>query len=82
MGHQGSNASHDIFFESALPVTDAPAFVACIRELLVREIAPGTVVIDGNLETHRNKDAAHALRDLGCWFPYLPPYSPDLNPSD
>ncbi len=21
-----------------------------------------------------------ALRDHGCWFLYLPPYSPDLNP--
>jgi len=20
------------------------------------------------------------LRDVGCWFLYLPPYSPDLNP--
>ena len=33
-----------------------------------------------NLATHRNKEAAQALRDHGCWFLYLPPYSPDLNP--
>ena len=57
-----------------------PAFAAYIRQVLVPEIAPGTVVILDNLATHRNKDAAQALRDHGCWFLYLPPYSPDLNP--
>jgi transposase len=59
---------------------DGPAFAAYIREVLVPEIAPGTVVILDNLATHRNKDAAQALSDHGCWFLYLPPYSPDLNP--
>jgi transposase len=59
---------------------DGPAFAAYIRQVLVPEIAPGTVVILDNLATHRNKDAAQALRDHGCWFLYLPPYSPDLNP--
>jgi transposase len=33
-----------------------------------------------NLATHRNAEAAKALREAGCWFLYLPPYSPDLNP--
>jgi hypothetical protein len=37
-------------------------------------------VICDNLATHRNKDAAQALKDVGCWILYLPPYSPDLNP--
>jgi hypothetical protein len=57
---------------------DGPAFAAYIREVLVPEITPGTVVILDNLATHRNKEAAQALRDHGCWFLYLPPYSPDL----
>ena len=59
---------------------DGPAFAAYIRGVLVPEINPGTVVILDNLATHRNKEAAQALRDHGCWFLYLPPYSPDLNP--
>ncbi len=59
---------------------DGPAFAAYIREVLVPEIEPGTVVILDNLVTHRNKEAAQALRDHGCWFLYLPPYSPDLDP--
>lgn len=59
---------------------DGPAFAAYVREVLVPELTPGTVVILDNLATHRNREAAEALREHGCWFLYLPPYSPDLNP--
>lgn len=59
---------------------DGTAFAAYIREVLVPELSPGTVVILDNLATHRNAEAAEALRQAGCWFLYLPPYSPDLNP--
>ena len=59
---------------------DGPAFAAYIRHVLIPEIVPGTAVILDNLATHRNKEAAAALREHGCWFLYLPPYSPDLNP--
>ena len=47
---------------------DGPAFVAYIREVLIPEIEPGTVVILDNLATHRNKEAEAALRAHGCWF--------------
>ena len=56
------------------------AFATYIRQVLAPELLPGTVVICDNLATHRNKDAAQALKDVGCWGLYLPPYSPDLNP--
>ena len=59
---------------------DGPALAAYIRDALIPEIEPGTVVILDNLATHRNKEAEAALRAHGCWFLYLPPYSPDLNP--
>lgn len=59
---------------------DGSAFVAYIREVVVPEIQPGTVVILDNLATHKNKEAEAALRAHGCWFLFLPPYSPDLNP--
>ncbi|MCP4316342.1 MAG: IS630 family transposase, partial [Hyphomicrobiales bacterium] len=42
--------------------------------------APGTVVILDNLSTHKSLRAAQALKKHGCWFLFLPPYSPDLNP--
>jgi len=57
-----------------------PAFAACVREVPVPEIEPGTAVVPDNLATHRNKEAEAALRAHGCRFLYLPPYSPDLNP--
>ncbi len=48
--------------------------------MLIPEIEPGTVVILDNLATHRNKEAEAVLRTHGCWFLFLPRYSPDLNP--
>ena len=36
-------------------------------------------MICDNLATHRNKDAAQALKDVVCWVLYLPSYSLDLN---
>ena len=59
---------------------DGPAFAAYIRRVLVPELAPGTAVVLDNLATHRNAEAVAALREAGCWFLYLPPYSPDFNP--
>ncbi|WP_050663570.1 transposase [Roseovarius tolerans] len=44
---------------------------------LVRE---GDVVILDNLPSHKSPAASEALRDIGAWFLFLPPYSPDLNP--
>lgn len=59
---------------------DGSAFAAYVRDVLAPELKPGTVVILDNLATHRNVEAARAIRAAGCWFLYLPPYSPDLNP--
>ena len=59
---------------------DSPAFMACVRKVLISELAPGTVVILDNPATHKNAEAASAMRNAGCWFLFLPPYSPDLNP--
>lgn len=59
---------------------DGLAFAAYVREVLVPELTPGTAVVLDNLATHRNSEAVKAIRQAGCWFLYLPPYSPDLNP--
>ena len=59
---------------------DGKAFANYIGHVLIPEIEPGTIVILDNLATHRNKQAAKVLRQHGCWFLFLPPYSPDLNP--
>lgn len=55
-------------------------FAAYVETQLAPVLEPGTVVILDNLSAHRNPRAAQALKSRGCWFLYLPPYSPDLNP--
>jgi len=59
---------------------DGAAFETYVRTQLAPALEPRTVVILDNLATHRNAGAAQALRERGCWFLHLPPYSPDLNP--
>lgn len=56
------------------------AFATYVETQLAPALQPGTAVILDNLSTHRNERAAAALRARGCWFLFLPPYSPDLNP--
>ncbi len=56
------------------------AFDTCIETQVAPVLEPGTVVVLDNLSTHRSPRAARALRRKGCWFLFLPPYSPDLNP--
>ena len=38
------------------------------------------MIILDNLSVHKSPKAALILKDIGCWFLPLPPYSPDLNP--
>ncbi len=59
---------------------DGDAFAAYVRKVLVPELQSGTCVILDNLSTHHNTEADKAMREAGCWFLFLPPYSPDLNP--
>lgn len=56
------------------------AFATYIRTQLAPALEPRTVVICDNLAIHKNPKAAQALKNQGCWFLFLPPYSPDLNP--
>jgi transposase len=55
-------------------------FDTYVETQLTPVLDPGTVVILDNLSTHKSPRAAEALRRKGCWFLFLPPYSPDLNP--
>ena len=56
------------------------AFDTYVETQLAPVLDPGTVVILDNLSAHKSPRAAEALRRKGCWFLFLPPYSPDLNP--
>ena len=59
---------------------NGPTFDAYIETQLAPCLEPGTVVILDNLSTHKSPRAAEALKQRRCWFLFLPPYSPDLNP--
>ena len=65
-------------------VLDGPmnkaAFEAYVETQLAPALNAGDVVVLDNLSSHKSAKAAEALRDVGAWFLFLPPYSPDLNP--
>jgi transposase len=56
------------------------AFDVYVETQLAPVLLPGDVVILDNLAAHKSPKASAALREQGCWFLFLPPYSPDLNP--
>ena len=47
---------------------------------LAPSLRAGDVVILDNLSSHKSPKAAQTLKDIGAWFLFLPPYSPELNP--
>ena len=55
-------------------------FEFSVETQLAPTLRPGDVVILDNLSSHKSPGAAKAMRDIGAWFLFLPPYSPDLNP--
>lgn len=55
-------------------------FDTYVETQLAPTLSKGDVVILDNLSSHKSARAAEVLRDVGAWFLFLPPYSPDLNP--
>lgn len=55
-------------------------FEAYVETQLAPTLRAGDVVILDNLSSHKGPKAARMLREVGAWFLFLPPYSPDLNP--
>ena len=51
-----------------------------VETQLAPTLRAGDVVTLDNLSSHKNPSAARTLREIGAWFLFLPPYSPDLNP--
>ena len=65
-------------------VLDGPingdSFSARVAKCLMPTLAPGDIVIDGNLGSHKGQPARQLIRKAGSHLLFLPPYSPDLNP--
>ena len=73
--------------ELAAPwVLDGPmnraAFEVYIETQLAPCLQPGDVVIADNLSSHKSATAQALLKAQGNWLLFLPPYSPDLNPTE
>ena len=61
---------------------DAAVFRAFVTDALVPALRPGQVVVMDNLAPHKAPGVREAVEAAGCRVLYLPPYSPDYNPSE
>lgn len=61
--------------------TDTAVFRACVQEVLVPTLRAGDLVVMDNLAPHKNEQTIALIRQVGADAVFLPPCSPDLNPS-
>ena len=58
------------------------AFETYVETQLAPTLSRGDVVIMDNLSSHKGPPVTQIIQDCGAWPLLLPPYSPDLNPSE
>ena len=56
------------------------AFKAYTEQVLAPSLKPGDIVVMDNLSSHKVAGVREAIKAVGAYLLYLPPYSPDLNP--
>ena len=59
---------------------DRDASEAFIDQILVPLLNEGDVVVMDKLSSHKGPHVRQSIGRAGATLPYLPPYSPDLNP--
>ena len=57
-------------------------FRAYVEQLLVPVLKPGDIVVMDNLGSHKSATIRQMIQAAGARLWYLPPYSPDLNPTE
>ena len=62
--------------------TDAIVFRSYVEQCLAPALMPGDIVVMDNLASHKVAGVREAIDEVGASVWYLPPYSPDLNPSE
>ena len=62
--------------------TDGDVFEAFIEQFLVRKLQPGDIVVLDNVDAHKPTPIRELVEAAGARLLFLPPYSPDLNPSN
>ena len=63
------------------PATRA-VFEAYLERALAPSLRPGQVIVLDNLSAHKGGRVRELIEERGCEVFYLPPYSPDLNPTE
>ena len=63
-----------------LGTTNGNIFKDWLRDILCKELRPGSTIILDNASFHKNKDLEAIAHDYGHEILFLPPYSPDFNP--
>lgn len=54
--------------------------MAWVEQQLVNELRSGDIVVMDNLSSYKVKGVAEAIEAAGASVPFLPAYSPDMNP--
>jgi len=62
--------------------TTRAVFEAYVEQALVPSLSPGQVIIMDNLSAHKGGRIRELVEGAGCELLYLPPHSPDLNPTE
>ena len=60
--------------------TDAEAFRAYVRQVLVPTLRTGDIVVMDNLSPHKSDQTLALIVEVGAQVVFLPAYSPDFNP--
>jgi hypothetical protein len=60
---------------------NADVFEAFVAQVLLRQLKSGDVVVMDNLSSHKRSRTRELIESAGARLLFLPPYSPDLNPS-
>lgn len=59
---------------------DRLAFEAYLKQVLIPELGPDSIVVMDNLSAHKSTAITQMILAAGATLWYLPPYSPDFNP--
>jgi transposase len=61
---------------------DGASFLDYVVKVLVPELRPGDIVVLDNLSSHKSEAVKAAIEAASATLMFLPPYSPDLNPTE
>jgi len=61
---------------------DGKAFESYVEHFLAPKLERGQIVVMDNLSVHKSKRVRRLIEEAGATLLFLPPYSPDMNPTE